>query len=119
MLNELPHLCREMSFEISDELVYVAYLAGYASVIANMETYMNKVPMHTNIQTKYEWVQYILHGIERKCHNVFRVSRHVFGELCNTLRTQYGYEGSKRVFLEESVAITLVVLGNDMCNRML
>ena len=49
MLNELPHICREMSFEISDELVYVAYLAGYAIVIAYMETYMNKVPMHTNV----------------------------------------------------------------------
>ena len=38
---------------------------------------------------------------ERKCHNVFRASRHVFGELCNTLNTQYGYEGSKGVRLEE------------------
>ena len=38
---------------------------------------------------------------ERKCHNVFRASHHVFGELCNTLNTQYGYEGSKGVRLEE------------------
>ena len=56
MLNELPHICREMSFEISDELVYAAYLVGYSSVIAYMETYMNKVPMHTNVQMGNEWV---------------------------------------------------------------
>ena len=56
---------------------------------------MNKVPMHTNIQTMYEWVQYTLHGNEQKCCNAFRVSCHVFGELCNTLSTQYRYEGSE------------------------
>ena len=51
MLNELPYICREMSFEISDELVYGAYLVGYASVMAYIKTYMNKVTMHTNVQT--------------------------------------------------------------------
>ena len=56
MLNELPHICRAISFEISDELVYAAYLAGYASVIAYMEMYTNKVPMHTNVQMGNEWV---------------------------------------------------------------
>ena len=50
MLNELPYICREMSFEISDELVYGAYLVGYASVMAYIKTYMNKVTMHTNVQ---------------------------------------------------------------------
>ena len=93
-------------------------MQGYG-FIAYMETYMNKVPMHTNVQTGYEWVQYILHGNEWKCRNVFRVSRHVFGELCNILSTQYGYEGSKVVRLEAFLAIILVVLGNGMCNKML
>ena len=36
----------------------------------------------------------------------------------NILRTQYGYDGTKIVCLEESMAITLVVLGNGMDNRM-
>ena len=44
--------------------------------------------------------------------------RNVFRELCNTLCTQYRYDGTKRVCLEESMAITLVVLGSGMCNRM-
>ena len=66
----------------------------------------------------YEWVQYILHGNERKFRNVFRVLHHVFGKLCNTLSTQYGYEGSKGVRLEKFVAITLMVFGHCMCNRM-
>ena len=34
------------------------------------------------------------------------------------MRTQYGYDGTKIVCLEESMAITLVVLGNGMDNRM-
>ena len=84
-------------------------MQGYG-FIAYMETYMNKVPMHTNVQTGYEWVQYILHGNEWKCRNVFRVSRHVFGELCNI---------SKVVRLEAFLAIILVVLGNGICNKML
>ena len=107
-----------MSFEMSDDIVLVAYLAWCANVVAYIETYMNKVPMHTNLQTGYEWVQYILNGNKWKCHNFFRLSSHVFRELCNTLRTQYGYDSTKIVFLEESVAMTLVILGSGMCNRM-
>ena len=41
----------------------------------------------------------------------------MFRELCNTLRTQYGYDGTKRVCLKESMAMTLVALGSGMCNR--
>ena len=103
---------------MSDDIVLTAYLVGCASFVIYVETYMNKVLMHTNLQTGYEWVQYILNGNERKCRIVFRLSRHVFRKLCNTLRIQYGYDGTKRVCLEESVTITLVVLGSGMCNRM-
>ncbi|XP_030936489.1 protein ALP1-like [Quercus lobata] len=106
-------------FDISDDIVLAAYIAGCASVIAYIETYMTKVPMHTNIQTGYEWVKYTLNGNEKKCHNVFRMSSHVFRQLCHTLRTRYGYDGTKRVCLEESVAMALVVLGNGMGNRMM
>ena len=49
---------------MSDDIVLATYLAGCASVTTYVETYMNKVPMHTNIQTWYELVQYILNGNE-------------------------------------------------------
>ena len=114
----VENIRREMSFEMSDDIVLATYLARRASVIAYTETYMNKVPMHTNLQTGYEWVWYILNGNKQKCCNVFRLSSHVFRELNNTLRIQYGYEGTKRVCLEESVAMTLVILGSGICNRM-
>ena len=39
----LAPICREMSLYTQH-----IYLAGYASVIAYMETSMNKVPIHTN-----------------------------------------------------------------------
>ncbi|XP_075674935.1 uncharacterized protein LOC142644142 [Castanea sativa] len=45
------------------------------------------------------------------------MSSHVFGQLCNTLR-QYGYNGTRRVCLEESLAMTLVVLGHAEGNRL-
>ena len=41
---------------MSDDIVRTTYLAECAKVVAYVETYMNKVPMHTNIQTRYEWV---------------------------------------------------------------
>ena len=47
------------------------------------------------------------------------MSNHVFRQLCKTLRTRYGYDGTKRVCLEESVAMTLVLLGNAMGTRMM
>jgi len=86
-----------MSFGMSDRIVLTAYLVRCANVVTYIEINMNKVPMHTNLQTGYEWVQYILNGNERKCRNVFRLSSHVFRELCNTLCTQYGYNSIKRV----------------------
>ena len=75
-----------MNSKISDDIVLVAYLVGCASFVIYVETYMNKVLMHTNLQKGYEWVQYILNGNERKCRIVFRLSRHVFRKLCNTWR---------------------------------
>ena len=80
---------------------------------------MIKVLMHTNIQTWYEWVQYTLNRNEKKCHNVFRMSSHMFRQLFNTLCTRYGYDSTKRVCLEKSVAMALVVFGNAMGNRMM
>ena len=70
---------------------------------------MTKVPLHTNIQIGYEWVQYILIRNEKKCQRQFRMSSHVFEQLCNTLR-QYGYNDTRRVCLEESLAMTLMYL---------
>ena len=72
---------------------------------------MTKVPLHTNIQTGLEWIQYILTGHDKKCRRNFRMPSYVFRQLCNTLR-QYGYNGTKRVCLEEFVAMKLVVLGH-------
>ena len=51
--------------------------------------------MHTNVQLGYEWVQYILHGNEQKCCNIFRLSPHVFENFCNALYDQYGYDVAK------------------------
>ena len=43
-----------MGFEIRDELLHKTYFVEYASVTTYKETYMNKVPMHTNVQSGYE-----------------------------------------------------------------
>ncbi|XP_075652591.1 uncharacterized protein LOC142622913 [Castanea sativa] len=108
-------LLNDSNFNLNDNIVLATYIAGCACV-AYVETYMTKVPMHTNIQIGYEWVLYTLNGNEQQCHNIFRMSSHVFRQLCNTLRTQYGYNNTKRVCLE-SVAMTLVVLGHASGNR--
>ena len=110
------YICRDNDFDLSNDIVLLAYIAGCACV-AYVETYATKVPLHTNIQSGYEWVQYTLIGNEEKCRRHFRMSSHVFGQLCNTLH-QCGYNSTKRVCLEESLAMTLVVLGHVEGNRM-
>ena len=87
---KIDNICKDANFEISDDIVLAAYIAGCANVVAYVETYMTKVPMHINIHTRYEWVQYALNGNEKKCRNAFRMSSHVFRQLCNILRTQHG-----------------------------
>ncbi|XP_030948938.1 uncharacterized protein LOC115972840 [Quercus lobata] len=101
---------QDNEFDLSDNIVLAAYIAG-CSCAFYVETYMTKIPLHTNIQSGYDWVQYTLTGNEEKCRRNFRMSSHVFGQLCNTLR-QYGYNGTRRICLEESLAMTLVVLGH-------
>ena len=110
------YICKDNDFDLSNDIVLLAYIAGCACV-AYVETYATKVPLHTNIQSGYEWVQYTLIGNEEKCRRHFRMSSHVFGQLCNTLH-QYGYNDTKRVCLEESLAMKLVVLGHVEGNRM-
>ena len=39
---------------MSNDIVLATYLAGCANVVAYIDTYMNKVPMHTNLQIEYE-----------------------------------------------------------------
>ena len=70
---------------MSDDIVLAAYLAGCAC-LAYVDTYMTKVPLHTNPQIGLEWVQYILTGHEKLCRRNFRLSSYVFRDLCNTLR---------------------------------
>ncbi|XP_050291322.1 uncharacterized protein LOC126732488 isoform X3 [Quercus robur] len=106
----------DADFDLSDDIVLAAYLAGCAC-LAYVNTYMTKVPLHTNIQTGLEWVQYILTGHEKKCRRIFRMSSYVFRQLCNTLR-QYGYYGTRGVCVEESLAMTLMILGHGEGNRM-
>ena len=101
---------------MSDDIVLAAYLAGCAC-LAYVDTYMTKVPLHTNPQIGLEWVQYILTGHEKLCRRNFRMPSYVFRDLCNTLR-QYGYYGTRNVALEESLAMTLMVLGLVGGNRM-
>ncbi|XP_075636634.1 uncharacterized protein LOC142608859 [Castanea sativa] len=101
---------------MNDDIVLLAYLAGCTCAVY-VETYMTKVPLHRNLQTGYEWVLYTLTGNPEKCRRHFRMSSHVFQQLCNTLR-QYGYNGTRRVCLEESLAMTLVVLGHAEGNRL-
>ncbi|KAL0014452.1 hypothetical protein SO802_001521 [Lithocarpus litseifolius] len=105
---------QDADFNLSDDIVLAAYIAGCACGYY-VETYMTKVPLHTNIQTGYEWVQYIINGNEQKCLRTFRMPSHVFRQLCTTLRI--GGNGTKRICLEESVAMTLVVLGHASSNR--
>ncbi|XP_030943687.1 uncharacterized protein LOC115968427 [Quercus lobata] len=113
---DIFRISRDNDFDLSDDIVLAAYIVGCACV-AYVETYMTKVPLHMNIQTGYEWVQYTLTGNEKKCRRKFRMSSHMFGQLCNTL-CQYGYNGTRRVCLEKSLAMTLVVLGHAEGNRM-
>ena len=109
------YICRDNDFDLSDDIVLAAYIAG-CSCAVYVKTYMTKIPLHTNIQSGYEQVQYTLTGNEEKCRRNFRMSSHVFGQLCNTLR-QYGYNDTRRICLEESLAITLVVFGHAEGNR--
>ncbi|CAJ2645509.1 unnamed protein product [Trifolium pratense] len=73
-----------------------------------------KEPCRTSELTGHSWVQ----GNPTRCYEMLRMEKHIFNKLCNEL-VEHGLKSSKRMTIEEMVAMFLVIVGHGVGNRMI
>lgn len=71
--------------------------------------YIFKKPCMTSRQKGENWVQEILNGHPVRCLNAFRMEQNLFNQLCEDLQSKYGLEASKRMSVQQKVAIFLYI----------
>ncbi|XP_024006787.1 uncharacterized protein LOC112083359 [Eutrema salsugineum] len=64
-------------------------------------------------------VQKLMHGSDQQCYDILRMKQRPFKELCKMLSRRYGLRESENVYVEESVAMFLEVVGQDMTMRVI
>lgn len=79
--------------------------------------YIFKKPCMTSRQKGENWVQEILNGHPVRCLNAFRMEQNLFNQLCEDLQSKYGLEASKRMSVQQKVAIFLYILARGASNR--
>ncbi|XP_062088738.1 uncharacterized protein LOC133795299 [Humulus lupulus] len=97
-----------------DELVLVV---ARTSVYYH-NNFLVKEPCRNSPHTGWKFMMEIMDGNGRRCHEMFRMEKHVFCKLCDRLRS-YGLKSSEGVRLEESVGMFMMILGHGAGNRMI
>ena len=87
----------------------LAVIASCAAVVATYDTLLKKDRVHTSILSGSAWVNELLKGHHSRIYSTLRVQKHVFKKLVETLRLDGNANDSKRVKLEEQVAIFLYI----------
>ncbi|KAK2659493.1 hypothetical protein Ddye_006026 [Dipteronia dyeriana] len=83
-----------------DELV----LATARTTVYYHNNFLVKEPCRNSPYTGSMFIMEILKGNDRRCHEQFRMEKHVFIKLCDGLRS-YGLTSTKGVGLEERVGM--------------
>ncbi|KAK3210944.1 hypothetical protein Dsin_015650 [Dipteronia sinensis] len=97
-----------------DELV----LATVRTAVYYHNNFLIKEQCRNSPHTGSMFIMEILKGNDRRCHEQFRMEKHVFIKLCNRLRS-YGLTSTKGVGLEEAIGMFLMTLGHGVRNRII
>ncbi|ESR56523.1 hypothetical protein CICLE_v10023522mg [Citrus x clementina] len=63
-------------------------------------------------------IKKVLNGHKDRCHQQFRMEKHVFIKLCQLLSESYDLKSGKNISIIESVAMFFITLGHAFGNRM-
>ncbi|KAL5565506.1 hypothetical protein UlMin_028670 [Ulmus minor] len=87
--------------ELDELVLIVARISVYYH-----NNFLIKQPCRNSPHIGWKFVKGILEGNDRRCHEMFRMEKHVFVKLCDRLR-RYGLTSSKGVRLEEMIGILI------------
>ncbi|KAM1040629.1 hypothetical protein ACFX15_029381 [Malus domestica] len=102
----------------SDDEFYQLVSASCVTAVSEWLKYVDKEPCRTSSYTGYRWVMEVLNGHPIRCHEQFRMEQHVFKDLLETLKRDYGLKRIGDITLEEALAMFLNTLGHGHTNRM-
>ncbi|CAN6560322.1 unnamed protein product [Malus baccata var. baccata] len=102
----------------SDDEFYQLVSASCVTAVSEWLKYVDKKPCRTSSYTGYRWVMEVLIGHPIRCHEQFRMEQHVFKDLLETLKRDYGLKRIGDITLEEALAMFLNTLGHGHTNRM-
>ncbi|XP_033137037.1 putative nuclease HARBI1 isoform X1 [Brassica rapa] len=83
------------------------------------ETNTNKQLVRTNRGGGWRRVQRFMNDSEVQCYEILRMNQATFNSLCKILSEKYQLEETCHVYLEESVAMFLEMVGQDLSVRAL
>lgn len=106
------------SADESDDEFHELVALGCVVSVSQWLKYIDKEPCRTSAHTGYKWVMEVLNGHDKRCYEQFRMEKHVFRELLETLTQTYGLKEGKDVPLVEALAMFLYILGHAEGNRM-
>ncbi|CAL8083459.1 unnamed protein product [Prunus armeniaca] len=102
----------------SDDEFYQLISVGCVVAISEWLKYVDKEPCRTSSHTGYKWVMDVLNGHKVRCHEQFKMEKHVFIKLVETLTGSYGLKEVGDIPLVEALSMFLIVLGHGFTNRM-
>ncbi|KAK6161036.1 hypothetical protein DH2020_004417 [Rehmannia glutinosa] len=88
-------------------------------VISYYENHIVKEPCRDSMYRGHRFVMDVINGHHKRCHQLFRMEKHVFLRLTKELRQRNLLNDSREVSVEEQLAIFLMTIGHDERNRML
>jgi hypothetical protein len=95
-------------------------VAATVELVENYYTpYIAKESCRTSSQTGYKWVMEILQGNPNRCKQNFKMEIHIFLYLCKELKKIYHLRGTRKLIVEELVAIFLNILSHGFGNRIM
>ena len=88
------------------------------SSVSEWLKYVDKEPCRTSSHTGYKLLMHVLNDHEIRCHEQFRMQKHVFKKLFTTLKSSYGLKECSNVSIVEALAMFFINLGHGFSNRM-
>lgn len=104
--------------EMDDNTFYSLVLGAVSKVVSYHNNFLVKEPCRDSPHTGVKFMMEILRGNGTRCHEMFRMEKHVFMKLCDRLKG-LGLRATRGVMLEEAVGMFLMTLGHGIGNRMI
>ena len=110
---------RNLEDERDDELYFYQLMLSGCIAAITLTSYIEKRPCRTSSHTGYKFIIDVLNGHEIRCFQQFRMEKHVFMKLLETLTKRYGLKEGVDMSLKEALAMFLITISHGLSNRMI